>query len=371
MSKENPLRILAVSHDSDTVIDRTLDRLAASGDFAVTIASPEGQPTADTTHCRHIATAPVKGKANIKAANSLRRAIKECKAEIVLAISSSALATALNASPFTGARVIGYRGTQHHISRFDPTYYLALLNPRVAHVLCETADIYEYMLNFKHSEKLTMLTKPYELSWVDEAMAHPLSAFSAEDIRPAKRNKDGKAPLEIVYVGATAGRPHKGLHHLIGAMKLLNERGVNARLTVVGRSSDEDMASAPENVVFTGNRRDAIHFMAAADLFVLPSTRDASPRVLREAQACGLPCVVSDIPGARDLIIAEGEKQTGVLVKPADAVAIADAVAALAADPAKMAKMSRNARLNIEDNYSFDQYVKGYAEMFRHVARRR
>ena len=344
-------KILLVSHGSDLVTYMTFNSLAAKHNMEVYIAAPADANLPELSHCRRITMAPIKSKWTTAARRSLRKIIKDNNMDLVHCVSTSALANTLAAAKHTGAIVTGYRGTQHRIHRFDPMNHLALLNKRVAHIVCEGADIADHLANFVPASKLSIHAKPYDAEWVKEAMANPV-----------KLEGEG---LQISYVGFTKGRPYKGLHYLIEAVNILNGRGMPCHLTVVGDADPKDMATAPTNVTFAGARTDATHFIAAADVFVLPSTRDASPRVLREAQACGVPCIVSDIPGARDLIIADGPQQTGMLVPPANAEAIADALAKFATlDTDQRQKLSINCRANIADNYQPDHYVQYFADLF-------
>ena len=64
------------------------------------------------------------------------------------------------------------------------------------------------------------------------------------------------------------------------------------------------------DVAFVGETPEAMSYMAGTDVYVLPSWRDTSPRVVRKAMSLSLPTIVSDIPGSRDLILSG---QTGLL----------------------------------------------------------
>lgn len=349
MSSTKP-HIVLIYHDADMVTLRTFEALAERG-FTITLAAPAGLDI-DTTLPRHDIV-PIKGKLNFKAIRSLRAALGALAPAAIYAVSTSALSTALWASRGKSVRVIGYRGTQARVHRLDPTYRMALLNPRVDHIVCETADIEQYLSRYISPTRLSWRPKPYSTDWVRDAIEHPIHTAAADH-----------DTFSIVYIGITAGRPHKGLHYLLEAMTLLERQrpDIKARLTVVGQADDKDIASAPGCVTFTGNRRDAIHFLPGADALVLPSTRDASPRVVREAQACGVPCIVSDIPGARDLIIADSPGQSGLLVPPADPEAIARAIASLHDNPETHLKMCSNATDNITLNYrpeAYTDYMEG------------
>jgi glycosyltransferase involved in cell wall biosynthesis len=352
MERENRLKVLAIYHDLDMVIGKTLEAVEALGGVDITVAAPAGARVA-ADGLRRVEIAEIGSKLSPRAVVSIRRAIRLTGADIVLSVSTSALSNALLASTGLKVKHIGYRGTQARVRRLDPTYRMALLNPRVDHIICETADIEEYLRGFIPAARLSTKTKPYDLSWVGDALegGMPLPG----------------AGLKLLFVGASAGRPHKGLGYLLEAMRLL---GDDVSLTVIGKASEADMASAPGNVAFLGHRSDAVRFMPGADLLVVPSTRDASPRVVREAQACGTACLVSDIAGARDLIVDRGADAlhaTGMLVAPASAEAIAEAVNALKGDRAELERMGRNGRENIEKNYRLEDYARYYRELFRRL----
>ena len=85
----------------------------------------------------------IRSKADFRAAKAYRRIILREGADATFAPSTSGLATMLWATMGTRVRNIGYRGTQAKVRRSDPTNYLALLNPRVSHIVCETPDIAE------------------------------------------------------------------------------------------------------------------------------------------------------------------------------------------------------------------------------------
>lgn len=353
MQTDTP-RVILVSDDCDLVTYNTFETLAAQGKADVTIAVAEGDTVPETPHCKRLTISAIRSKWTPKARRDLRRAIADTGAQAAFCVSTSALANMLAAAKGTDCKVVGYRGTQAKVKSWDPTYRMALLNKRVAHIVCETPDIEQYMGRYVPPGCLSTLPKPYSLDWVADAMAHPATL-------------DGKG-LQICYVGISKGRPHKGLHILLKAMEQVNAAGMECHLTVVGDTDQSLIDSAPANVTFTGNRRDALNFIAAAQLFVLPSLRDASPRVIREAEACGVPCIMTDIPGARDLVITHGPDQTGWLVRPNDPQAVADAILAFAnTDDDTRRRLSENARRNIADNYNPQDYVDYFAQLFRRL----
>jgi len=77
------------------------------------------------------------------------------------------------------------------------------------------------------------------------------------------------------------------------------------------------------------------------DLYVLASWREGFPRSAMEAAAMGLPIVTTDIRGCRQ-VVTDGEN--GLLVPVRDAVAMAEAIGALARDATRRSSMSAAAR---------------------------
>lgn len=96
-----------------------------------------------------------------------------------------------------------------------------------------------------------------------------------------------------------------------------------------------------DRVRWAGYRSDVENVLAGCDLFVHPSLDDAFPTVLLEAMAAGLPVVASRVGGIPE-IVDDGE--TGLLVPPGDAAALAQAIQATLGDAARHGRMRDQAR---------------------------
>jgi glycosyltransferase involved in cell wall biosynthesis len=97
-------------------------------------------------------------------------------------------------------------------------------------------------------------------------------------------------------------------------------------------------------------------FLAASDIFVLPSQRDKAgnldglPTVLLEAMACGLPCVASDVGGV-SLVIRDG--MNGFLVQPSDKDALSEKLGELINHQYFRHKMGHTARESIIEEFNW------------------
>lgn len=106
---------------------------------------------------------------------------------------------------------------------------------------------------------------------------------------------------------------------------------------------------------------------AAADLALLTSDNEGTPVALVEAALLGVPAVACRV-GAVPEVVADGV--TGVLTAP-DAAALAEAVAALAADPGLLRSMGDRAQTQAEDRFDVDRYLRAHTALFSEVVRAR
>ncbi|CAA7612086.1 glycosyltransferase family 4 protein [Magnetospirillum sp. UT-4] len=167
-------------------------------------------------------------------------------------------------------------------------------------------------------------------------------------------------------------RPDKGQDHLVAALALLKARGVEPSVVLAGSATAEsagyeaDLRAAASRLGldarFLGYRDDVSQLMQAADLVVIPSLTEAQPRVAVQAFATGKPVVASAVGGVPE-IVKDGE--TGWLVPPADPVALADAIAAVLADPATAGRVAANARRIAEQAMRFDHRMAQTLEIYR------
>ena len=164
------------------------------------------------------------------------------------------------------------------------------------------------------------------------------STYSASDLRSIESvSAPGEGP-KLLFAGRLAAE--KGLRHLFGAVARLRTEGIPATLEVVG---DGEQRSAFEREVerlglggsvrFTGwlARGDALwERFDRAEIFVLPSLEDMAPRVLLEAMARRVAVVATDV-GHVSEVVRDGD--TGLLIAPASAGTIANAVQRLWDEP--------------------------------------
>jgi glycosyltransferase involved in cell wall biosynthesis len=204
---------------------------------------------------------------------------------------------------------------------------------------------------------------------------HPLSVWSrgvnADHFHPRRRRASvrrrlgGAAEQLVVCVGRLA--PEKRVDVLLEAFRhVRGEQGTRVALAIVGDGPSRAAleARAPDGVVFTGFLKGAAlaEAYAAGDVFAFPSDTETFGNVVLEAMASGLPVVAPSRGGVTDFV-RHGE--TGVLVEPQDARALADGVLRLLADEGLRVRMSARAREEAEGRSwttIFDRLFEQYGE---------
>jgi len=164
----------------------------------------------------------------------------------------------------------------------------------------------------------------------------------------------------------------KGIDVLFDAARSVIERAPAVRFFVAGGGRDAEAVAAAARVpalrgavTVLGQRDDVPRLLAGMDIAVQSSRREVMAQATLEAMAAGLPIVSTRTMGA-DEAIEDG--RSGILVPVRDPRALADAVVALAADPARRAAMGRAARERILAHFTAAQALDRCDAILRRVA---
>lgn len=191
----------------------------------------------------------------------------------------------------------------------------------------------------------------------DAARFHP---SKRSDVFTTRYGVDPRS-VRVLYVGRISRE--KGLDVLASSWQMLGSSISDVELVVVGDGpyrEDFERLVHGRNVTFTGylDGEALYEAYASADFFVLPSTTDTFGNVVLEAQASGLPVIVSDTGGPAENLV-DGE--TGFIFPGGNAPALAEAMRTLAADAGLRERMGCAARRYAEqrDHHStFSEYCE-------------
>jgi len=165
----------------------------------------------------------------------------------------------------------------------------------------------------------------------------------------------------------------KGILDLLRAMRTVSEEFPDARLLVVGQAEPAKAdAVVPHRlpallragVIFAGEREEMPELYALMTVLALPSYREGFPRAPMEASAMGIPCVVSDIRGCRQVVDAG---RNGMLVPAGDVPGLAAAVLDILRHPDRSRRLGeegrRIARERFDERAVFTRIADEYARL--------
>lgn len=164
---------------------------------------------------------------------------------------------------------------------------------------------------------------------------------------------------KFIYVGRVSKEKNMGL--LSCAFREIMDSGSDGNLVIVGdgpyrNEMEQELKGYP--AVFTGflSGEELSTAYASADVFVFPSTTDTFGNVVLEAQASGLPVIVSDEGGPKELM---KDGITGIVAMSNNKNALINAMMSFINDKNKIIQMGMNARqftetngINVKDAYS-------------------
>ncbi|MEY2546057.1 MAG: hypothetical protein QOG48_1174, partial [Verrucomicrobiota bacterium] len=175
------------------------------------------------------------------------------------------------------------------------------------------------------------------------------------------------APDAPVIVNIGMIRSDKGQMRLVSAAASVLKQRQDARFVFVGKGTRDgnreermrDMIAKTgfaEKILMLGYRWDTPDILAAANLLVISSLgTEASPIVLREAFAAGVPVIatrIGDIPE----VVRDGEN--GLLIEPNDRDALANAIMRFLNDPELAQRCATNARKYAQEHFGFEQMMR-------------
>ena len=164
------------------------------------------------------------------------------------------------------------------------------------------------------------------------------------------------AEVRLLYVGRISRE--KDLDVLVAAYNKVREAGHPVKLYVVGHGPySEALAAALPDAVFLGylTGEPLAKAYASADVFVFPSTTDTFGNVIIEAQASGLPVIVSDLGGPKELV---EDGVNGIVTRAHDADDFARAINRLTGDAKLRSRMGEKARQSVVDRRWPDAFRK-------------
>ncbi len=350
------MRVLYMVGQSDRPEAYIIAGLAARG-HAVRVVADPATPWRGLWRDAGAAVEPlvIRSRFDGAARAMLRREVSDFAPDVVHAFTNRGLAAAVPALRGAPARLVAYRGTTGHISRWDPASRWSYLHPRVDAIACVADAVRDYLASRGiPPAKLETIRKGHDPAWY-------------ADLAPPARGELGVAG-EAVVIGCVANvRKVKGAAVLLRAIAALPP-APPIQLVLVGEVRDRAVRARlrrPDlagRVVATGFRADAPLLARAFDLFAMPSLdREGLPKAVVEAMAQGVAPVVSDAGGLPELV---EHGVSGLVVPAGDADALARAFSMLAGDAALRARLGAGARARIAGAFSLGATIEAVEALY-------
>lgn len=280
------------------------------------------------------------------------------------------------------------RGIRHTHTHFSSTVVLMMtrLFPITFSATIHGPDEFNDVLGFHLAEKVarcqfiaaisyyaaSQIMKASAPQWWSKVRILPLGIDPGKFL--PRRLPAGREVFECLSVGRLA--PAKGQHILLAAVDQLVRQGrTNLRLTIVGGGPSQASLEAEiagrnlgPYVQLTGavNHDRVQELYQRADVFALASFAEGVPVVLMEAMAMEIPCVATWITGVPELLRPDVD---GILIRPADAGALADALCRLMDQRELCVKLGQSGRERVIHSYDLERNTAQLARVLhQHIA---
>lgn len=218
-------------------------------------------------------------------------------------------------------------------------------------------------LNFAHSEGLYPENKG-SVVWNGSASGVSLEKFDIskkQEYRNKIRQEYNISENAFVYGFVGRITRDKGINELLEAYKSVMSD--NTYLLMVGNEELDDNMNMElfnwsknnSQVIYTGATNVVEQYLSAMDVYILPSYREGFGSGVIEAEAMGLPVIVSNIPGPTDAMV---KNETGIVVKKADVETLKNAMLDINNNSEKNDSMSENAYVFAKENFEQQQLFK-------------
>jgi L-malate glycosyltransferase len=357
---ETAVRVLWITSSGGTPTSSRPDIALAAGlasaGVALRVIAPEG------SHCaRAVEDAGLRLAGTLPQrwwGRSLRTWLRNgCRAdgiEIVHLLDRPAVSVALPALRDLPVAIVMRQDRTGGVQRWNPFARTAQLNPRINRVVCTCEAARAELAKRRDPGSVLTIHPGHRLDWYHEK---------------ADLQRLGIPPDALPVAVVSNYRPRKGIEYVIDAAQWLPlDTPVHFLLVGAGlanRSVLERVSRSPlsERFHLLGHREDAAQITSACAVAVRGAfRREGIPQTIVEAMASGVPPVIADTGGARELV---GPGDAGIIVRRRSARAIGEALLWLLEHPDQRRAMGRAASTRIGEQFRVDQAVDQHLDLYR------
>jgi glycosyltransferase involved in cell wall biosynthesis len=320
--------------------------LRALGHRAVLVAHPGGVLRQRAAEGLDLVPLAPRTEMDLSAAWRLSRVIRQLRPEIVHAhdphgVAMSALALSMSTER-RKPRLVASRRVDFHLARNALSRWKYR---QVDCFICASEAIRRILVgDGVPAARTVTVHEGIDLAHVDAAP-------------PADLHKELWLPHHAPLVGNIAAlAPHKGQRYLVEAAVEVLRHEPDARFIIAGEGElRESLAQQirhqhlDKHVMLTGFRTDPLSVLKALDIFVMSSVTEGLGTSLLDAMACGKPIVATRAGGIPEVV---ADEETGILVPPRDAHAMAGAILRLLGDKSLRDRMGAAGLARVRANFT-------------------
>lgn len=210
-------------------------------------------------------------------------------------------------------------------------------------VVTNSQTLADHVKQYVDAGKMTTLYTPFKVDTMRDKLKEGIDS-------PFKYSNSFK----LVMTGSLA--PSKGQLQAVEAVGILNERGYNTELCLIGGNASKkfmnelkesaELSNSLDKIHFVGHQTNPFAYIKYADVGIMASRKEAFGRVTFEYLACGKPVVGSNAGATPEIITNE---KTGFLYEPGNSSDLADKIMNYAKDRALLEKHAKKAVKSTED----------------------
>lgn len=195
--------------------------------------------------------------------------------------------------------------------------------------------------------------------------------FRERKLEPNIKSSLGIKDSERVVMCVARLEPVKGINHLVEAIPMVLERRDNIKVLFVGDGSQKEnyerlarSLGVENKVLFLGAKENVEEFLSIADVFCLPSIREALSYAILEAMAEGRPVVATRVGGISEAVV---DKFTGLLVPPGNIRELASTINRLLEDRELAKELGINAKSRVKEYFKFERMIRETVAVYKEV----
>lgn len=219
----------------------------------------------------------------------------------------------------------------------------------------------------QQKSKIVVIKNSIDITWWQSQLLR----FTQEDRKRIKEEIFNTQENTLIVITVAELHERKGLKYLIEAIPEITRKYPNIKFIFVGdgpnRENLEKLATKlkVENyVTFLGRQKEIPQLLKSADIFALPSRREAFGFVNLEAMITALPIVASKVGGIPEIVV---DGKTGILVEPENSDALAKALLKLISDARLREKMGIAGQKTVYEKFDAKKTAREYEKVYGEI----